>query len=199
LPKNNGIRDIIVTGLILLLIAGVAGAALGFVNAITKGPIAEQNKIAEDQAKMTAFPGAKEFTPMDTSEWESLLSGDEKEIVKSVDMAKDSGNVLGYVIKVAPQGYGGPVETIVGITKDGKLTGINIVNHSETPGLGAKAQDPKWQAQFKGKTADMQLKLVKVPPSSANEIEALTGATITSTAVTNGVQTAIDVFNRINK
>ncbi|MDI6601124.1 MAG: RnfABCDGE type electron transport complex subunit G [Thermoanaerobacteraceae bacterium] len=199
MPKNGGVKDIIVTGLILLLIAGVAGVALGYVNAITKGPIAEQNKIAEDQAKMAAFPEAKEFAPMDASEWEPLLEGEEKEIVKTVDMAKDNGNVLGFVIKVAPQGYGGPVETIVGITKDGKLTGINIVNHSETPGLGAKAQDPEWQGQFKGKTADMELKLVKRPVSSPEEVEALTGATITSTAVTNGVQTAIETFKKINK
>lgn len=197
MPKNGGLRDIIVTGLILFLIAGVAAVALGFVNAITKGPIAEQNIIAENQAKSAAFPEAKQFEPIDPAEWQALLEGDEKEIVESVDAAKDNGNVLGYVIKVAPQGYGGPVETIVGITIDGKLTGINIVNHAETPGLGARAQEPEWQGQFMDKPAESPLNLVKNKEAGPNEVEALTGATITSTAVTNGVNTAISLFNKI--
>lgn len=197
MPKNGGLKDIIVTGLILLLIAGVAGVALGFVNAITKGPIAEQNKIAEDQAKLAAFPEAKQFEPIDPAKWQTLLEGDEKEIVESVDMARDNGDALGYVIKVAPQGYGGPVETIVGITNDGKLTGINIVNHAETPGLGAKAQEPAWQGQFKDKPAESPLNLVKNKKAGPNEVEALTGATITSTAVTDGVNAAINLYNKL--
>ncbi len=197
MPKNGGIKEIIVTGLILLLIAGVAGVSLGFVNAVTKGPIEEQNKIAENDAKLAAFPQAEQFKPVDPAEWQPLLEGDEKNIVESVDTAEDGGNVLGFVIKTAPQGYGGPVEMIVGITKEGKLTGINIVDHSETPGLGAKAADPKWQGQFKDKPAESPLSLVKNKKAGSGEVEALTGATVTSNAVTKGVNAAIDLFGKL--
>ena len=101
---NEGVKDIAVTGLILLLIAGVAGVALGFVNSVTKGPIAEQDVIAENESKIAAFPGAKKFEAVDDAEWKSVLEDDEKSVVTSVDTAKNSEEVLGYVIGVAPQG-----------------------------------------------------------------------------------------------
>ncbi len=194
---NEGVKDIAVTGLILLLIAGVAGVALGFVNSVTKGPIAEQDVIAENESKIAAFPGAKKFEAVDDAEWKSVLEDDEKSVVTSVDTAKNSEEVLGYVIGVAPQGYGGPVEIMVGIAEDGKITGINIVNHSETPGLGAKADDPEWQGQFEGKPADSPLELVKNKKAGPSEVEALTGATVTSTGITKGINAAIDIYGKI--
>lgn len=194
---NEGVKDIAVTGLILLLIAGVAGVALGFVNSVTEGPIAEQDKIAENESKIAAFPGAKKFEAVDDAEWKSVLEDDEKNVVTSVDTAENSEDVLGYVIGVAPQGYGGPIEMMVGISEDGKITGINIVNHSETPGLGAKSDDPKWQSQFNGKPADSPLELVKNKKAGPSEVEALTGATVTSTGVTKGINVAIDLYNKI--
>ena len=103
--------------------------------------------------------------------------------------------IAGYAIKVAPKGYGGPVEIMVGISTDGKVTGIKILSHTETPGLGANAPQPKFSDQYKDKPTKDKLEVVKTVPSKENQIQAITGATITSKAVTLGVNDAIDFYN----
>ena len=115
-------------------------------------------------------------------------------MISEVYEGKDGADIVGYTVKVLPKGYGGEIELIVGISSDGKITGINIGNMSETPGLGAKAKESDFQSQFTDKPAS-DLTLVKGSASSEDEVSAISGATITSTAVTNGVNVAIELFN----
>ena len=96
-------------------------------------------------------------------------------------ISKD-GNIIGYTVKVSPSGYGGEISMMVGVNADLTISGVKILSLSETPGLGAKAQDEAFLPQFKGKNEKMALK---------KDITAITGATITSTAVTLGVKEAI--------
>ena len=95
----------------------------------------------------------------------------------------------------SPSGYGGTIELMVGIdSAKGQVSGINVVSNSETAGLGAKSTDPEFSDQYKGKPLE-ELSVLKNGTPGDTEIKAISGATITSTAVTNGVDAAIEVYN----
>ena len=101
-------------------------------------------------------------------------------------MQKD-GETVGYCMEVLPSGFGGTLTVVVGINTDGTVAGAKVTSHAETPGLGAKAQaDPTWIPQFAGKPADGSLAVTK----DGSDIVPITGATITSRAVTKAVNTA---------
>jgi electron transport complex protein RnfG len=177
-------------GGILLIIAAVAGLLLGWAHEITKEPIAKQEAITKAEALKEILPAASEFKISTVS----LAEG-----IKEVNEGLSSGKIVGYAVKVAPKGYGGAIELMVGISNEGKLEGIKILSHNETPGLGAKAPEPKFSGQFKGKPLDKELQVVKKTPTSPNEIEAITGATISSKAVTTGVNEAVKFYNSVLK
>ena len=94
---------------------------------------------------------------------------------------------------MTPKGYAGLITTVVGINNEGRVMDIKILSHSETPGLGAKAVEPAFAGQFKEKLAP-QLSVTKTPPESDSQIQAISGATITSSAVVNGVNTALNYW-----
>lgn len=179
-------KENIKLGLILLLITGIAGLLLGGAYEVTKAPIAE--KIASDKqaAMKEILPTADKFDKSDVKI---------NEKVTEVNAGMKGTEIAGYAIKVTPKGYGGPVEIMVGLSNDGKVTGIKILLHTETPGLGANAPEPLFSDQYKDKPTKDKLEVVKVAPSKENQIQAITGATITSKAVTLGVNDAIDFYN----
>ena len=100
------------------------------------------------------------------------------------------GAVVGHTAQVTVKGYGGDVEIVVGVDADGVITGLNVggANFSETAGLGAKAKEPAFTEQFKGLTAPLVLK---------DNVDSITGASITSGAVVGGVNTALDYIASI--
>lgn len=173
-------------GGILLLIAALAGLLLGWAHEITKEPIAKQEITAKAEAMKEILPAASEFKLSDIKATDGIIE---------INEGINSGKTVGYAIKVAPKGYAGAIELMVGISNEGKVEGIKILSHNETPGLGAKAPQPKFSGQFKGKPLDKELQVVKRTPSSPNEIEAITGATISSKAVTTGVNEAVKFYN----
>ena len=160
--------------LVLGVITLVAGLGLAITNQVTKGPIQQQAIASEEAARLQVMPGAASFE-------EIQLEGGGK-----LFAAKDEGgNLLGYIGKAERRGYGGPVEVIAGVKADGSLTGINVGGSSfaETPGLGAKARDEGFAAQFAGKQSPVRLGDKK----QDNAVDALTAATITSNAVLGAV------------
>ncbi|QBD87000.1 RnfABCDGE type electron transport complex subunit G [Clostridium tetani] len=181
--KKNGILKL---GIVLLIIAGVCGLILGGINQVTAEPIAIQEKKTIDEANKEILPVASTF--------EEKKDVELSEGILSLSEGKEGSEVKGYTIKVAPKGYGGAIEMMVGISTEGKITGIKVLNHSETPGLGAHADTPDFSDQYKDKLAE-ELKVVKGAASNENEIAAITGATITSNAVTDGVNKAIEFYN----
>ncbi len=181
-------KENIKLGLILLLITGIAGFLLGGTYEITKGPIAEK-VIADKQAAMKEIlPAADKFEASDVD-----IEGNAK--ISEVNTGFTGTKITGYAIKLQPKGYSGPVEIMVGISTVGKVTGIKILSHTETPGLGANAPKPEFSGQFMDKSTKDKLVVVKIAPSKENQVQALTGATITSNAVTLGVNDAIDFYN----
>lgn len=106
-----------------------------------------------------------------------------------------SGNVIGYVITVtAKDASQANITFSVGIQSDGTVNGYSITSISETPGLGMKAEDEDFYSQFQNKKVD-SFEVVKQAPSSDNQIESISGATITSRAMANGVNAALAYFN----
>lgn len=175
-------------GLILLLITAIAGLLLGGAYEITKTPIAATIEADKQAAMKEILPMADKFSKADVN-----IKGNKK--ISEVNAGIKDSEIAGYAIKVSPKGYGGPVEIMVGISSEGKVTGIKILSHTETPGLGANAPKPEFSNQYENKSTKDKLEVVKASPSKENQIQAITGATITSKAVTLGVNDAIDFYN----
>ena len=159
------------TLLTLLLFGAVVAFLLGLVNQVTADPIAV-HKADKTWAAMKAVLPAKEYSQV-------LYEGDP--LVKTVYRAGDQG----WVIEVTPSGFGGLIDMLVGVDPSGAVTGVSIVSMSETSGLGANAVRESFRSQYVGKTKSVKLR------KQGGEIDALTGATVTSTAVTNGVNAAL--------
>ncbi|MDR3255124.1 MAG: RnfABCDGE type electron transport complex subunit G [Synergistaceae bacterium] len=181
--SGNNAKKIVRLGLVLFAVAAITGLILGVVNEITIEPIRRTQERLRNEALAAALPEAETFETVE-------LKSDAAPIVKDVQEGKSGGFVVGYCVTAAPTGYAGPVEVVVGITSSGGVRGIRILSQSETPGLGAKAPLPKFSGQYDNKDVE-NLVVVKTPPSAANEIQAISGATITSNAVTLGVNTAL--------
>lgn len=187
-------REVTKLGIILLIIAGVAAAILGWVNQITKGPIEEQTIAANNLARQEILSQADEFVQTD------INNGENYSIISEIYEGKSNEAVIGYTLKTTPSGYGGEVVVMVGIDTDGVITGVSIGNHNETPGLGAKASDADFKDQYIDKSSDKQIEVIKAGSPSENEIVSISGATITSRAVTHGVNEALRYFNEeLNK
>ena len=158
--------------LVLFAISAITALLLGLVNMATAPAIAANIQKKTDAAK-AAVLAAESYTDV-------AYTGDDGN-VKSIWKADDAG----YVVEVTPSGFGGNLDIMVGVDNDGVCTGVSIVSHAETSGLGANATKEDWRAQFIGKSGTLAV------TKDGGEINALTGATITSRAVTNGVNSAI--------
>jgi electron transport complex protein RnfG len=144
------------------------------------------------------LPNADAFEQMDGSTFSTIKSNPKYNLVTEVFTAKAGGSIVGYAVKVAPKGYAGAVEVVVGITTDGTIQGIKVGNNTETPGLGKNAATPKFQDQFGGKAWGNPVNVIKSGTPKDNEIAALSGATITSRAVTNGVNQALEAAKELS-
>ncbi len=182
-------REVVRLGLILLVITAIAAALLGYTNAITEEPIAEQIRKANIAARQSVLPEAVEFEEVSQDNFEGY------ENIIEVHKGIKDGQTVGYTIKTNPAGYGGPVEVMVGVTLNDMVSGVSIGNHTETPGLGAKASEEEFKGQYKGKSTADELKVIKAGVPKDNEVNSISGATITSRAVTDGVNSAMKLFN----
>ncbi len=198
----NDTKSMIKNALILFAITLVAGVLLGLVYQVTKDPIAYQEKLAQDKANQSVFAAAATFedVALDDAAAAEVASGFTGVTIESVKEAKDSsGNGLGYVIQVKSKGYGDFITYTVGITNDANVNGISIIKIAETPGLGMNAEKVI-VPQFVDRAATAFSVVKSGQLTDANtQIEAISGATITSKAVTNGVNGAISYFENVLK
>ena len=194
MKKNTIAKDTVRITLITL----VAGFALGLVNEITKEPIAQQEAKAKAEACKAVFADADDFAAIEdlsgaADALESAgLTG--KADVNEAYEAKKGGETVGYVITVTDhKGYGGDIQFSVGVSTDDTLTGISILSIGETAGLGMKAKNADFQEQFVGLPATGNLEYTKT--GEEGKIDALSGATVTTNAMTNGTNAAIAFYN----
>lgn len=167
--------------LVLTIIAVVAGSLLAFANQMTEEPIRQQNLERTHGALTELFPEADRFDEIPLTEGDELLSA---------YTAVKAEQTVGYAATIASQGYAGPVEVVTGLDTAFSLRGIRVggSGFKETEGLGSRAKEPAFTDQFTGKTPPLRL---------GQEIEGISGATITSSAVVEGVnQTSEWVQNR---
>ena len=191
-------KKIIHDALILTAFTLALGLILGVVYEITKAPIAEANKVATEAAYKEVFAEASSFEMQEfDKEKANQLVADAgySDTINDVEAALDaSGNTLGYVITVtAKDGSQGSITFSVGIQNDGTVNGYSITEIAETPGLGVKAEEEAFYSQFQKKKVDT-FTVVKQAAAAENEIEAITGSTITSAAMANGCNAAILYF-----
>ncbi len=188
-------KQMIRDSLILFAITLIAGLFLGGVYAITKNPIAKTQEDKKNEAYQAVFTDAAEFTEVtDAADAQQILAdaGYTKDRIDEVKAAMDAdGNILGYVMTItSSEAYGGELQLAMGIRMDGTVNGISFLSLSETIGLGMEAKKPEFQEQFAGKQVE-QFVYSKTGAAADNEIDALSGATITTNAVTNAVNAGI--------
>ncbi len=200
--KSNAAKNIIV----LFVIALVSVSILAVLNQITLEPIAKAEADAKAAVYKAVYTEAEEIT--DVEDLEGLLTEysanviDPTVVINAALTAKDkSGNVIGYVIDAtSPNGYGGDVRIALGISNEGEIKAFSVIDNSgETPGLGANSSKPEFSDQFSGLKADTIAFSKTGANRDNNEIDAISGATITTTAVTQAVNESISFYNNVLK
>ena len=194
--KQGSGGQIIKLALVLLAVAAVIALVLGFVNSITEGPIAAYNAAKTAKAYANVMDGFK------TEEAEVLYDMNDPALADVQKTIEPDGTTItklvktanGYVAETEFSGAQGMITMVIGLDNDLNCTGIYVTKHSETSGLGAKAADTSegaWRDNLVGQGDGLKLK------KNGGTVEAISGATITSTAVVKEVQTVINAVKAL--
>ncbi len=203
-------KEIIKNTLLLFVITLVAGALLGLVYKVTEAPREEQAIKSRNAAYQAVFEDAESFEDY-SFDVDAFAESCKKQadaagvpvdssvakVTGIVEAKSASGETLGYVYNVESyKGYGGTITFTVGIRNDGTVNGYSILSISETAGLGMKAKEDAFASQFAGKNVDF-FNYTKTGAAAPNEVDAISGATKTTKAMTYGVDAAIFAHNDI--
>lgn len=184
--KNKTFKEIAMPAIMLFVIAAICTALLAGTNLLTKDKIAEIAVQAENEAKAAVIT-ADSFS-------DALEITADGKTYTYYEANNADGTVAGYVIAITTKSYGGDLACMVGISTDEKITGVEITEINDTAGLGMKAQNEDFLKQYFDKSVGVK---VNKNTSSDTEIKAITGATITSQAVTDAVNEAFNVLSQI--
>ncbi len=176
-------KDMIKTGLFLLAFSAVAGFLLALTEMVTAPEIEKNNRLAEEKARKEALPGSVAFKSL-------KIEGNPAGDLLNLGFDKD-GKFLGTVVKVAPKGYGGPIEIVMGINPDMSVSGVKIQSLRETPGLGTKLQE-KFLTNFNGICQEKKSALRPSLKKDGGDIDGITAATVSSRAFCRGVTQGIE-------
>ena len=186
--KNKSLKEILVPAIMLFVIAAVCTALLAGTNLLTKDKIAEIAVQTEMKAKSAVLESAKSFSD------EKTVTVNEKEYVY-YDALDEKGNVMGYVFSVTVKSYGGDLSAMVGISSEtDKITGVEITAISDTPGLGMKVDSEDFLSQYIDRSGNIG---VNKNEKTDTEIQAVSGATISSKAVTEAVNQAFSAYEAV--
>lgn len=199
-------NKIIKNALILMAITLVAGLLLGTVYGITKELIAQAEAKAEQEAYLAVFPGAEEFVEPEQKDELLAAAADAltaagynstADTIENFYLVNNGGQIAGVVINLTShEGYGGDINFSMGIDLEGTVKGVEILSISETAGLGMHATEDSFKGQFRDKAVD-QFVVTKTGAAAENEIDAISGATFTSKAMTNGVNAGICFYQSL--
>lgn len=185
-------RDMIKPALSLFIICLITTLCLAVVNSITKDTIADRALSDAEEQRKLVFSDADSFKKL-----EGVADKDESGLIQEVYAAYSAQDLIGYVFNAAPKGYGGEIAVTVGVSNDKKITGVRVGNNSETPGLGSKTANKEFTDQFQEKDISSEIVVVKRPASQNNEIQAVSGATISTNAVTRAVQASAGLAEKL--
>lgn len=186
--KKISMKSILIPTISLFLVCLIVTALLAGTNFVTKDTIAMQAEQSAKESRFLVLPNATDFNEKTSGDY-TYYQGVDKD-----------GKVVGYTFTTSEKGYGGDVEVMTGIDSEkNAVSGVVILSQSETPGLGANAEKPDFTNQYKQDIEENGFQVIKNKEAEKGEIEAMTGATITSTAVTNAVNKALDIYKSIKK
>lgn len=177
---------------VLAVISAVAAGTLALVDSFTKPKIEAFKAQSEASAYQQVLPEADSFAE-DAELMETIAKQPGFSYIQNVKIGTNQGNKVGWVCKVASPGYSSNIEMLVGIKADGKLSKVMVLDQKESPGLGTNVTDPGFieQAPIIHANAGQELKVTK----DGGEIQAITGATISSRAVLNGINQVFAFYN----
>ncbi len=191
--KNIKLKEILIPTVSLFVICLCVTALLAVTNAVTKDAIKEQQELAAAESRQAVCPEAVDFEKVEYD-----VQG--VECYKALD---ESGNLIGYAISSASKGYGGDVKVMTGINaEDGSVIAINVYDNSgETPGLGVNTSGEKFISQFAGLSSQAGVTVDKDAGKNPDSVavDSVTGATISSRAVTNAVNQAFEAYNAVKE
>lgn len=182
--KKISIKEILVPTIALFIFCLVATALLAGTNMITKDKIAENAVQTEIASRGAVLPEGKSYS-------DTVIADNGVTYCIGYDA---EGNEAGYVFTTGAKGYGGTVSVMVGMDTEGNITGVEILSHSETPGLGANATKADFKERFIGKNGALT---VNKNSNEGQNVQAITAATITSNAVVKAVNLATETYNQI--
>ena len=168
-------KYILKLALILLLIAAVVAGLLGLVNHLTADKIADNTAKKAKVAMESVLPSAS-YQKLEVS----------KDGITEAYRAEG-----GFVVRLNTNGFGGAIDMMVGIDNTGTVTGVSVISHSETASLGAECTREDWRSQFVGTAGNLQV------TKDGGSIDALTGATVTSRAITEAVNRALEFVKEV--
>ena len=178
-------KEVLKPTLILVIICLIATACLAGTNILTRSAIAAQKEKDAQASRQVALPVADSFEQSQDSD--------------ICFVGKKGSDVVGYVFTTEANSYGGKIQVMTGIDSDGKVTGVVLVSTNDTPGLGLNAQKPEFRDQYKQQAPENGFEVVKGGGAKEGEgqINAMTGATISSKAVTTAVNEAVAEYQKV--
>ncbi|MDN5313846.1 MAG: H+/Na+-translocating ferredoxin:NAD+ oxidoreductase subunit [Clostridiales bacterium] len=187
--KDNGVLP----ALILTLICLIATALLAITNQATLPARQQQALAAENENKFALFPDAAEFVELDISTHTTSFPS----LTNAYQAVGQDGSELGILLAAASRGYGGEVPIMVAVDTADKISGIRVLSNDETPGLGKKIEDNEFLSQFSAKPIDIRY-TTKIGEAGREVIDSVSGATISSRAVTESLNAALEVYTKIS-
>ena len=189
--KNNLIK---LAG-VLFIIGAVSSGVLAWLNDSTKDLIAQNEAMASmDPAILEAvMPGSVMFNDYEDIALIETVKSENEKIINIMTAVDSSGNELGNVVRTwsTVKGFNGDMELYVGFTPDGQISGVNVISHQETSGLGSKATEPAFTDQFKDRDGSSEI--------GEGDIDAVSGATYSSKSFLSAVNNAIKVYTEYLK
>ena len=185
--SNNklNLHEILSTGLKLFIITAITCVSLCLVNSVTQ-PIAEQLESEKVMDSVRALINEESYTIDEVDGF----SDESIEKIYKISSTND-GSLICYCIKSSEKGYGGAINLMVRVNASGSIGGVKVISASETPGIGQKALEPAFLDRFNGKSGSVAL--------GEGGLTALTGATITSKAVTKSINHVLEVFDMLKE
>lgn len=182
----------------LFLITAIAGFVLAFANSFTSPVIKERERLQYEEALREVFADADKFETLEDGKLNSIKTKIKN--IEKVEIAKKSDKTVGYVFKtLGKNGYGGDISMLMAINNENQIiVGFKVLKHSETPGLGSRVTTDEYAKSVIGNTVKEHL-VKNLNPEAYNDIQAITGTTISVNAVLNGLNAAIDALQEVGK
>lgn len=177
-------RELFKLSAILTIICSLAAFSLALAYKHTKAPIAEQERLKKTRALKAVFSGDEIPSDLPVVDLKTGTDKNGKDLFRRFYLIKKDNEITGIAFELFAGGYNGEIDIMVGLTGNFELSGIKIIRHVETPGLGANITTDAFVSQFKGMSLDKTAWKVK---KNGGDIDQVTGATISSNAVLEAV------------